>query len=140
MHNIQTVLIVSISFGIGLILFTMLLNLINGIIAKEWDRVLLSPNGLVGLIFYGSILTSVILVILDKPAPAGWILAIVLGVPIIVLALQKPLSNLIKGKKKLLDEPIGSYAIEAFFELFECYITNTIFCSYREPSHLAMPE
>lgn len=129
MKNIQAILIISISFGIGLILFTMILNIINGIRAKEWDRVLISPNGICGLIFYSSILTSIILAILKKPIPAGWILAVIIGIPLIILALQVPISNFMKGRKKLLDEPASSFVIEAFFELFEIllnYITNTI--------------
>lgn len=129
MKNIQSILIISISFGIGLILFTMILNIINGIRAKEWERVFISPNGLCGLIFYSSILISVILAILKKVVPATWILLIVIGIPLIIMALQLPLTNLIKGRKKLLDESISNFAIEAFFELFEIilnYITNTI--------------
>lgn len=129
MQNIQTVLIISISFGIGLILFSMMLNIVNGIRAREWDRVFISPNGITGIIFYGSVLTAVILAILGKEKPAFWILLLFIGVPLIILGFERPLSNLIKGKKKLIDEPKGSFFIEAFFELFEVvlsYITNTI--------------
>ncbi len=129
MHNIQTVLIVSIAFGIGLILFSMLLNIINGIRAKQWDRVLISPNGLTGLIFYSFVLAAIVLAILGKPTPAAWILVIFIVIPLIILGLEKPISNLMKGKKKLIDESKGTFFIEAFFELFEIllsYITNTI--------------
>lgn len=129
MHKINTVLIISIAFGIGLILFTMILNIINGIRAKEWDRVFISPNGVTGLIFYSFVLTAIVLALLGKPAPAAWILAIFIGLPLIIMGLEKPISNLMKGKKKLIEESKGTFFIEAFFELFDVllsYITNTI--------------
>lgn len=128
MKNIQSALIVSISFGIGLIILTMILNIINGIRSKDWERVLLSPSGIVGLIFYSSVLIAALLAILGKPIPAAWILIIIIGIPLVIIGLQKPIGNAMK-KKKLIEGSKGNFFIEAFFELFEIilnYITNTI--------------
>ncbi|MDO5695958.1 MAG: V-type ATPase 116kDa subunit family protein [Eubacteriales bacterium] len=129
MHDIQTVLIISVSFGIGLILITMVLNIIVKIKQRDWAGLLFHQNGIAGLVFYGCVLTAVICAILGYPVPAGWILGILLGVPLLLIALQKPLGNLLKRRKRLIEGGKGGFFIEAFFELFEIilnYITNTI--------------
>jgi V/A-type H+-transporting ATPase subunit I len=45
-------------------------------------------------------------------------------IPAALLLLAEPLSRLVSGTRPLLEEGVGTYAVRAFFELFENVISN----------------
>jgi V/A-type H+-transporting ATPase subunit I len=69
-ENVMTVLITAVGFGVFLIIVSMLINIINGIKAREWGRVLFDTNGIAGLVFYGMLIVCVVLVFTGHALPA----------------------------------------------------------------------
>lgn len=129
MHNVMTVLLTSVGFGVCLILFAMVLNIINGIKEKKISKILFDTNGVSGLVFYGAAITCVLLIATGKTLPATILLVIFFAVPLLLIFLREPLTRLIEKKKHIFPEHKGMFFVESFFELFEIllsYVTNTI--------------
>lgn len=130
MHNIMTTLFLAIGFGMALILIAMVINIINAMRAKELGRFLFSPSGLSGFICYGCVVLCIALFVTGHPIPATGIIGVAVGLPLIAILLQEPLSNLIERKSHVF--PAGSKAmffVEALVELFDVvlsYATNSI--------------
>ena len=116
--------------GVSLIIISMLINVFLGLRRKDWERAIFSPNGICGLVFYGTALTagaSTILLgesILPGPVVAGGI-----AVSLLAIFLKHPLTQIVSGEKVHLGESIGTFIIENFFEMFEVllsYVSNTL--------------
>lgn len=129
MNNIMSTLIMAIIFGAGLILFSMILNIINAIKAKDYARLLFDTNGVAGLIFYASVLACVGLLFTKHALPGGIILALLFGIPLILMFFKEPLERKFKKQKNLFPDGKGMFILTAIFELFEVllsYASNTI--------------
>lgn len=130
MDNIMTTLMLAIGFGAGLILITMVMNIINAIRAKDYGRLLFSQSGIAGLICYGFVALCALLFITGNGIPATVIIGIAVGVPLAAILLKEPLSHLVERRKKIFPE--GSkvmFFVEALVEGFDVvlsYATNTI--------------
>lgn len=130
MENIMTTLLLAIGFGMLMILFAMVLNMINAIRAKDLGRVLFGQSGLAGFVCYGAVVAGIALYAAGYPLPATGILAVLIGVPLLAIMLKEPLSNLLEKKRGVF--PAGSkimFFMEAFVELFDVvlsYATNSI--------------
>jgi len=128
-ENVMTILITSVAFGILLIIVAMILNIINGIKAREWGKVFFDTNGVAGLIFYAALISSVALIFTGHSLPGAFILAIFFGIPLLILFFKEPLTHWIEKKSKIFPEHKAMFFLESFFELFEVllsYLTNTI--------------
>ena len=143
----NTVLMASVGFGILLILFCMVLNIINGIRQHNIEKILFDQNGLAGLIFYTSIITAaVLMLIFNRSILTPLFISVLVIVPLILIAFKEPLSKLCERRKDWAPKNKGEFFILSFFELFEIclsFLSNTI--SYIRVgafvlSHLAMME
>lgn len=130
MDNIMSTLITAVIFGVFLILFAMILNIINALRAHDIGRVLFDSSGVAGFIVYGGVALCVLLYYVGYQLPASIILVILFGVPLVCIMLKEPLSNLIEQKNHIFPSGgVGMFFIEAFVELFDVvlsYATNTI--------------
>lgn len=130
MDDIMTTLIMAIGFGIFLILVAMVLNIINGIRAKNIEKIFFDASGVAGFICYGSVVGCAALYLLGYAIPGTIVLAILVGIPLLCIFLKEPLSNWIEKKKHIF--PQGSkvmFFVESLVELFDVvlsYATNTI--------------
>lgn len=127
--NLNTVFVTAIAFGMGMILLTMVINVVNSFKAGDIGNACFSNNGLAGIIFYGMIVLSIVLAMSGHAFPAAVLLIIFLGVPVILMALKEPLTNAIKKHKPAEKTSVGMFIAEAFFELFEImlsYFSNTM--------------
>lgn len=127
--QLNTVFIVAVAFGMGLILLAMVFQIINAWRRKDRENMLFSPNGVAGLIFYGFLVATIVLYMTGHKTPGNILMAIFLGVPIILFLLKEPLGQLISGKKAKVEEGVGMFLIQGFFELFETmlsFFSNTI--------------
>lgn len=128
-ENVMTVLITAVGFGVFLIIVSMLINIINGIKAKEWGRVLFDTNGVAGLVFYGMLITCVALAFTGHALPAIIFFIIFFALPLLLIFFREPLTHILERKKQILPEHKGMFFVESAFELFEVllsYLTNTI--------------
>jgi V/A-type H+-transporting ATPase subunit I len=128
-ENVMTVLFTAVGFGVLLIIIAMLINIINGIRARDWGKVLFDTNGVAGLLFYGAMIASVLLIFTGHSLPGAIILIIFYGIPLSLIFFKEPLTHLIEKRSKLFPEHKGMFFVETAFEIFEVllsYVTNTI--------------
>lgn len=126
MENIQTMLIAGIGFGVILILIAMIINIKNGIKNKDIKKIFFSENGLAGLIFYISLLgTIVYYFIRGKMIVSGEIMATILICLLLIIMFKDKLQNLITESKDEADSSL----VEKLFEIIEMLlsiVSNTI--------------
>lgn len=130
MHNVMTILLGTVAFGVVLNFCAMVMNIINGIKHKDVETIFFENNGLAGVVFYAMVIICVLKVLLfGEPLPAGWVLALCLGVPLLLIYLKEPLANIVNKKEHIFEGSVGMYFVESFFELFEVllsFLTNTL--------------
>ena len=62
MGSINIVFVLAIAFGMFMILFTMILNIINSVKCKDKENTWFSQNSVTGFVFYGSLVVMIFLV------------------------------------------------------------------------------
>lgn len=129
MENTSTILISAIAVGVVLVVMSMGVNLVNAVKNRDWGKFFFDHNGIAGIVFYVSAVAVAYFSIvrgMSLPLAVGIFL---FGIPLVVILLKQPLTNLLNKKKQLFDEGKGAYFTEKIFEMFEIvlsYITNTI--------------
>ena len=144
--KLNTVFIVAIGFGMCLILLCMVFNILNAWKAGDVEHIWFDTNSVAGLVFYGSAVVSIALILNGKTLPGGIVLFIMFGVPLILIFLKEPLTALIEKKSEVMPKEKGMFVVQGLFEMFEVllsYFSNTI--SYVRigafaVSHAAMME
>ena len=127
--KLNTVFIVSIAFGMGLIVVAMVLHIINAMKEHDTQSAWFDANGVAGLVFYASVIVVVALFMSGHKTPAGIVLFVMFGVPLILILFKTPLTNKIKKKAEKMEESKAMFLVEGFFELFETllsYFSNTL--------------
>ena len=127
--RLNAVFVIAIGFGMFIILICMVFNIINSIRRGDTEKTWFDSNAVAGLVFYGSIVLTIGLFISGKKLPAAAILVIMFGVPLLLMFLKEPLTNLVEKKSKIFPEQKGMFFVQSFFELFEVllsYLSNTL--------------
>lgn len=128
-ENTNSVLLIAVALGFLLIIFCMILNIINGIKQKNLEKVILSHNGIAGLVFYVSSVAAVVLLLMFKTNILSPLFLAFLIILLLVIFLKEPLAHLFEHKKDWIPEKKGEFFIQNFFEMFEIllsYLSNTI--------------
>jgi V/A-type H+-transporting ATPase subunit I len=127
-RDINSTLFFAVGIGIFLILTSMVINIVNALNQKNWGKLIFSPNGIAGIVFYGAIIGIVLAYITGYTALALTLLIVFVIVPLVLIAFREPLTSLIEGKKAHING-IGIFLLETIIELFEVlltYFTNTV--------------
>jgi V/A-type H+-transporting ATPase subunit I len=127
--RLNTVFVVAIGLGMFLIMLTMIFNVINGIKAREVGETLFDKSSVAGLVFYSSLFAICVLLMQGKNTPAGWVLAIMFGLPLVIIFLKEPLTKLLTKEKSKEKTSVGMFITQGIFELFEVllsYFSNTL--------------
>lgn len=127
--KLNTVFVYAIIFGMGLIVLTMILHIINAKKANDVGDMLFDKNGVSGLVFYGSALAVMFLFMTGNPLPGGIVLAVMFGIPLFLIAFKEPITAKLTKVKGEGHSSAGMFVVEAFFELFEMllgYFSNTL--------------
>ncbi|MDO4788162.1 MAG: V-type ATPase 116kDa subunit family protein [Johnsonella sp.] len=125
--SINTIFVISILFGAGIIILSMLLNTASRIRKKETPEALFETNGVAGLFFYLLCVLSIFLMIRGQKLPG--IIVIFFILPLAAIFLKEPLGNLLAKKKEIFPEHKAMFIVQGFFELFEIllsYFSNTL--------------
>lgn len=130
MDNINSMLIYAIIFGVGLLFIGYAFGLINKFRKKDIEDGVFGKDGIAGIAFYILVLTFAILKLTGKSTgmPDGLWYAILI-ILLLITMLKEPLTNIVKGNKKLYKESAGSYYVEAGFGVMETLISmfsNTV--------------
>ena len=127
--KLNTVFIVAIGFGMCLILLCMVFNILNAWKARDVEHIWFDTNSVAGLVFYGSAVVSIALILNGKTLPGGIVLFIMFGVPLILIFLKEPLTALIEKKSEVMPKEKGMFIVQGLFEMFEVllsYFSNTL--------------
>ncbi len=130
MDNITRLLGLTIGVGIVLMLIAMILNIINSFRLGDLESGLFSRNGLSGLIFYIIMLVSVYYLLVKGSLLFNvWVTGVLLLIPLVVIYLKTPLTNLLKNKQQIWPEDTGNYLLEEAFEILDTlisFLSNTV--------------
>lgn len=127
--KLNTVFIVAIGFGMGLILLCMVFNIINAWKAHDTEHIWFDTNSVAGLVFYGSATVSIALILTGHTLPGGILLFIMFGIPLILIFFKEPLTALVEKKSKVMPKEKGMFIVQGLFEMFEVllsYFSNTL--------------
>ena len=127
--NMNTVFVAAIVFGMFLILITMVFHIINAVRIHDVEGTWFDQNAVCGLVFYGTLTVSAILLLTGNPMPAAVVLVILFGVPLIIIMLKEPLTRLVKKKSPAIEGSKPMFFVQSFFELFEImlsFLSNTL--------------
>ena len=127
--KLNTVFIVAVGFGMLLIMVAMVLHIINAARAKDVGSMWFDANGAAGLVFYAAVVITIVLFLTGNPLPAGIVMAVMFGVPLILILFKEPLTRMIQKRADKMAESKAMFLVEGFFEMFETllsYFSNTI--------------
>lgn len=127
--TLNTVFIVAVAIGMGVILATMVVNIINRFRMHEPGEAYFDTNGFAGMVFYASAVAAIVLAMTGHAAPAGIVAFLMFGLPLIAIFLKEPLTALITKQSKLMPKEKGMFIVQGLFELFEVllsYFSNTL--------------
>ena len=127
--KLNTVFIVAVGFGMLLIMVAMVLHIINAARAKDVGGMWFDANGVAGLVFYAAVVVTIVLFLTGNPLPAGIVMAVMFGVPLILILFKEPLTRVIQKRADKMEESKAMFLVEGFFEMFETllsYFSNTI--------------
>ncbi|NCB91752.1 MAG: ATPase [Clostridia bacterium] len=127
--QLNTVFVVAIAFGMFLILLTMIFHIINAVRTKDVEGIWFDQNAVAGLVFYGALVAVIFLFMTGHTLPAGIVLGVMFGVPLIIIMLKEPLARIAKKQTPAIEGGKGMYFVQSFFELFEVmlsYLSNTL--------------
>lgn len=129
MESINTVLLVAIAIGVGLMVVAILLNIYACIKRRHFGEALFSQNGLAGLVLYisGVNLASGFM---GGPAPIPTrISAILIGVCAVLLFLKEIPIEIMDKHTKFKPDSVSDFVLQNIFELLEyilSYMSNTV--------------
>lgn len=127
--KLNTVFIVAIAFGMGIILVAMILHIINAIRTHDVENIWFDANGAAGFVFYLSVVVTIVLFMTGHKTPGGIVMAIMFGIPLILILFKEPITRRIQKRADTMEESKGMFLVQGFFELFETllsYFSNTL--------------
>ena len=129
MNNATTLLAFSIGIGVVLVIVAMFFNVVSKLKQRDYGDGIFGHNGICGIVLYGTILTVGLSMVLGVNLPVMPLVLLGVVLPLILIFFKAPLGSLVSGHGFKLNESIGDYILENFFELFEVllsYFTNTL--------------
>jgi len=127
--KLNYIFIVTVAFGMFIILLSMIFNMINSFKEHEATKAAMDTNGAAGFVFFAAIVLVIVLFMTGNSIPAGIVLGVMFGIPLLLIALKEPITNLVEKKAELLPDGKGMFIVQTFFELFEVllsYFSNTL--------------
>ena len=129
--SLNTVFVLAIAFGMFMILFDIILNIVNSVKQKDKENIWFSQNALAGLVFYGTIVLLIFLIMTGNGG-LGTLLPLLIGliaVSLVVIFLKEMLGRIVSKQKPAIEGGKGMYFVQAFFETFETilsFLSNTL--------------
>ena len=102
--NLNTVFIVAIAMGMGIVLMTMVLNVINSLRSHDTEKAFFDTNGIAGIVFYGALAVTIILYMSGHVLPATAVLVVMFVIPLLVIFFKEPLTALAEKHAKIMPE------------------------------------
>jgi V/A-type H+/Na+-transporting ATPase subunit I len=123
LDNIMQILILAIGAGIVLLIAGFIIGMFNAWVARNWGQLFFDRNGIAGFLLYIALLILVVQVFTRTTVVPMIVLLIVIAITGVAIMLSELLKRLVEGHRPLIVEGVGTYAVQAFFELFETLIS-----------------
>lgn len=127
--KLNTVFVVAVVIGMGIILLCMVLNIINSIRVHDTEKVYFDTNGVAGFVFYLALSCVVVLYMTDHALPATAVLVVMFLIPLVVMFFKEPLTAAVEKHHGGISGGVGMFVTQGIFELFEVllsYFSNTL--------------
>jgi V/A-type H+-transporting ATPase subunit I len=127
MRDIPTLLLSAVAFGVVVLNIGYACRLATALRQRALGEAVFDKNGIVGFLLYWALGAIVVLALTGRNVPG--ILYLVVLVLVVALFLGEPLTNLIRGRRPLVNGSPLEQAVQWFFEVFEAligYISNTL--------------
>jgi V/A-type H+-transporting ATPase subunit I len=118
-----------VTIGIGAIINTigLVINIVNNVRLRNWERALLSKTGLAGGAFFWYMLSVAVRLVFGGRL-GGFDFAFI-ALPLLVLFFREPIVHVVTGKRPLLKEGVFGFIMEGIVELMESaiyYVSNSV--------------
>ncbi len=125
----KIILFFGITIGIGAIINSvgLVINIVNCVRRRDWERALLSKTGAAGAAFFWYGLSIGVRMVLGRRI--GMVDLAVLAVPLLALFFKDPIVHLVTGRRPLLKEGLFSFIMEGIVEILEStiyYVSNSV--------------
>lgn len=127
--KLNTVFVVAVAIGMGIILMCMVLNIINSVRAHDTEKTYFDTNGVAGFVFYFALSCVIVLYMTGSTLPATVILVIMFLIPLLIIFFKEPLTVVMEKKSEKIEGGMGMFITQGIFELFEVllsYFSNTL--------------
>lgn len=129
MEDIQDILLFAVAFGCGLLIIGFIYSLINNVKKKDIENGIFGKNGLLGLVFYLSLLVFAITKVMNISTMPNAIWITIFIICLGVMLFKEPIANIILNKRPLYAESKEDYFIEGGFGVIETLLSmfsNTV--------------
>jgi V/A-type H+-transporting ATPase subunit I len=123
MHNIMQILTVAIGVGVVLLSIGFLLSILNAWMARDWGRLLFDHNGVAGFVLYWSLIGLAAGAFVHGLPIRPLVFVVPAAVASLAVMFSEALEHLIEGRRPVVEGGLGTYAVQAIFELFETLIS-----------------
>ena len=128
--SINYIIYSAVGIGISLMIVSMFFGVYASMRRKQYGEVLFSPNGLMGLVFYSSIVFVLLdMLIFNTGIVNSLYMILFVILPLVCLMFSELLIKLVNKDPNWLPKSWGDYIAQSFFELFEVmlsYVANTM--------------
>ena len=127
--KLNTVFVVAVAIGMGIILMCMVLNIINSARVHDTEKIYFDTNGVAGFVFYFALSCVIILYMTGNTLPATAILVVMFLIPLLIMFFKEPLTAVGEKKSEKIEGGMGMFITQGIFELFEVllsYFSNTL--------------
>jgi V/A-type H+-transporting ATPase subunit I len=121
-EEIINILLVAVGVGVALLSLRMICTMANAALTRRWGKVIFDHNGLVGLLFYWSLI-ALVGAIARKVPVSPIVFAVTAIVSLLGMAFAEVLERLVTGHRPLIEGGWGSFAIMMPIEMFEVLIS-----------------
>jgi len=128
-HDIMPTLEAAIAAGIVILNLGFLIGIYNAVKLRDWGRVFFDAKGVTGLLLYWALILALIGAYKEVTLAPAPLLMVMAGIGVVGVTFAEVFKHLIIGHRPLIEGGIGTYAVQAFFELFEAfisYLSNTL--------------
>ncbi|NLF01623.1 MAG: hypothetical protein GX601_11670, partial [Anaerolineales bacterium] len=123
LEDVMDILIYTIVIGVVLLSIGILYSIANAALDKEWGEMLFGRNGVAGLIFYWSLVGLAVGIFAQKSPISTDVLFGLAAVSGVAVAFSELLVRVLERRSPMIEGSLGTYLMQAFFELFETVIS-----------------
>ena len=126
----MNIILAAVVIGLLLIITAMCLNIYSSLRRRDYESGVFGPNGIVGLVFYSSLVFGFGLQLLlgVTIVTLPYVLGLIV-LPLILMFFREPLGKLMAREPDWKPEKWGEFILQNFFEMFELmlsYLSNTM--------------